>query len=397
MKKEKEQIKAQSKEWAFGKNFNPFNSLKLLSHFERWRLIKKGKELPPPVLVTIDPAHTCNYNCSWCNSKQVINQRAKYLSKVALERIAEVLCNWRCSNHDHKVQAVCIAGGGEPLLNRYTGFLIDKLITNGFDVGVVTNGSLINKFIEPLSMCHWVSVSIDSGTAGTFSRLKDTDTHQFDRVIENMQLLVEYSNRNKTQLAGSPLSFGVMYKYLVNKNNINEIDIAAKIAKSIGCKGIHIRPVGKPWYNILKDESILFNKEQVEMFHEKIAAARQLEDDYFSVYGVTHKFTDNFQPNNNFLKCHALFMTTVFMPPHLEDSPDSFVLSQCCDRRGDLELELGRNLTDIHGINKKWGSPYHWEIQDKINLRQCPRCTYFPHNEIYEKAINEDNMSVNFI
>jgi hypothetical protein len=52
MKTEKEQIGTQSKEWASGKNFNPFNSFKLLSHFERWRLIKKGKELPPPVLAS---------------------------------------------------------------------------------------------------------------------------------------------------------------------------------------------------------------------------------------------------------------------------------------------------------------------------------------------------------
>lgn len=44
-----------------------------------------------------------------------------------------------------------------------------------------------------------------------------------------------------------------------------------------------------------------------------------MEDENFSVYGVTHKFTPNFDKKNSFVKCHALFMTTV-SPPLQEPS-----------------------------------------------------------------------------
>jgi hypothetical protein len=36
-------------EWSLGKAFNPFNSLKLIAHLERWSFIERGKIIPPPV------------------------------------------------------------------------------------------------------------------------------------------------------------------------------------------------------------------------------------------------------------------------------------------------------------------------------------------------------------
>ena len=156
-------------EWSFSKAFNPFNSLKIIAHLERWSSIERDGVIPPPVLVTVDPTNECNYNCIWCNSKAIINKKSKQrLSKVALEEIAKALSDWEYEGSKYGVKAVCIAGGGEPLLNSEIGSFIDNLVDRGIEVGVVTNGSHISNFIESLSKCHWVSVSIDSGTADTF-------------------------------------------------------------------------------------------------------------------------------------------------------------------------------------------------------------------------------------
>jgi len=382
-------------EWSFGKVLNPFNSLKVMAHLDRWSFIKRGKVIPPPVLVTVDPTNECNYRCIWCNSKAIISKKSKRrLSKIALEEIAKVLSDWKYDGDRYGVRAVCIAGGGEPLLNSETGPFIDNLVGRGIEVGVVTNGSRIDNFIEPLSKCHWVSVSVDSGTADTFADLKGVSSSEFDRVIENMQALVEYSHKYSTYLAQKPLSFGVTFKFLVHEKNVHEIDTAAKLAKEIGCKGIHIRPVGRPWYS---KETTSFGDKTISMFYDKLRAAREMEDENFSVYGVTHKFTSNFDKKNSFARCHALFMTTVFSPPAPGDCPDSFTLCQCCDRRGDPMLELSHNLKSLHDILDVWGSSIHWDMHDRLDLGKCPRCTYSPHNEIYEKVLCEDNMSINFI
>ena len=58
-------------EWLPQKRWNPFNSNKLLAHVYRWRLIRRGRPLPPPVLITVDPTNVCNFDCVWCNAAYI--------------------------------------------------------------------------------------------------------------------------------------------------------------------------------------------------------------------------------------------------------------------------------------------------------------------------------------
>jgi len=92
-------------------------------------------------------------------------------------------------------------------------------------------------------------------------------------------------------------------------------------------------------------------------------------------------------------------MTAVIEPSAGKDAAeDSFTIGLCCDRRGDSQLELARNITDVNQIQKLWGSKEHWYIHDRIIVqKQCPRCTYQPHNEIYEQVIQNDSMTYKFI
>ena len=73
-------------EWLPQKRWNPFNSNKLLAHVYRWRLIRRGRPLPPPVLITVDPTNVCNFDCVWCNAAYIRKHRRSYLSTSALRR-----------------------------------------------------------------------------------------------------------------------------------------------------------------------------------------------------------------------------------------------------------------------------------------------------------------------
>ena len=92
-------------------------------------------------------------------------------------------------------------------------------------------------------------------------------------------------------------------------------------------------------------------------------------------------------------------MTAVFMPPSEKEGPkDAFVLGLCCDRRGDKKLELATNIEDVEKIEQLWGGKCHWKMHDSITVvDECPRCTYQPHNEIYEQVILNDSMTYKFI
>ncbi|HUW47265.1 MAG TPA: radical SAM protein, partial [Patescibacteria group bacterium] len=134
-------------EWNHNKRWNPFNSYKLLAHVEKWKRINRGCTLPAPILVTVDPTNKCNLNCRWCNAKYIRDKNKNELSATAMMKIADFLPYW---SENDGVKSVCIAGGGEPLMNPYVGQFIDRLVMNNIEVGVVTNGLLMHQFLGPL-------------------------------------------------------------------------------------------------------------------------------------------------------------------------------------------------------------------------------------------------------
>ena len=396
-------MQREHKEWHPSKRWNPFNSYKLLAQVERWRKIKRGRPIPPPVLITVDPANICNLNCVWCNAEFVRRSRRGVLSEKSLSHIADFLPHWGEGTgcNEIGVQAVCVAGGGEPLANPATAVFIDRAVANNVEVGVVTNGTLINTFVDSLSQAVWVGVSVDAATRKTFNKFKGlpADSDLFDRVIENIAILADYAKVHNNKLGWKHPAYGVSYKYLLYKDNIGEIYEAAKLAKRIGCKNIHFRPAGTTWDKLGTPEEIVFSREDVLLFEEQISKTLELDDETFGVYGVTHKFNSQFAIANYFSRCHSIFMTAVIEPATGEGATkDSFTVGLCCDRRGDSKLELAGNIEDVQVIQKLWGSEKHWNIHDRIIVQsECPRCTYQPHNEIYEQVILNDSMTHKFI
>lgn len=391
-----------SPEWKAQKRWNPFNSYKLLVHVNRWATIQRGRPVPPPVLITVDPINICNFDCAWCNAEHIRKHRNFRLSEQILTDLADFLPRWgQQQQAQDGVQAICVAGGGEPLLNPATPGFIDRVIAKGIEVGVVTNGSRIHEAVDALAQCTWLGVSVDAGTAATFDRHKGLKPghNTFQQVIDNITLLVDYAKRHKKRLGLPHPSYGVSYKYLLYPGNIGEIYEAAKLAKGIGCRNIHYRPAGTTWDKLGTAEEIHFSQDDIGLFNEQIALAQELDDDTFNVYGVTHKFSDQFDRANAFAKCYSVFMTAVISPStHKEAAHNSFVMGLCCDRRGDGKLELLSDCEDVSRINQAWGSDAHWRIHDQIEVaRDCPRCTYQPHNQIYEQVILNDSMTCKFI
>lgn len=369
-------------EWS--DKFNPYNSEKLLTQVYKWKEIKRGNLIPPPTLVSLDPANLCDLKCEWCNAHKILEENKRMLSQDTLYEIADFLKEW-------KTEAICIGGGGESLMNPYTGLFINKCVNNGVDVGVVTNGTQINHNLESLSKCTWVGVSIDAGTKSTYIALKGRD--RFKQVIFNIKNLVEYSKEHNRNLTNKDKGIGVGMKYLLYKNNINEIFQASQYAKMMGCSNIHIRPSAPPWDKI-GDTSYDFSERDLKRFRRELERARSLEDENFKVYGITHKFDGKFKVINDFNNCHAIFMTCVIMPPTSKEG--KFNLGFCCDRRGDKNLVL-EDLVSTQQIKDFWGSEEHWKMFDKIKPSLCGKCTYRPHQQIYENVILKNKMCYQFI
>ena len=383
-------------EWSVAKRYNPFNSYKLLGQIYKWRLIKRGNPLPQPTLVTVDLQNLCDLKCIWCNSDYILKRRHQKISKKTLFEIADFLKKWLGTHHwEEGVEAVCIAGGGEALLHPDIGKFIHRLVNNGIEVGIVTNGTHLNKNLNALSKCTWIGVSVDAGTPETFKKIKGKD--KFDVVINNMRHLIEYSKYHNARLSMDRPGYGLTYKYLLHPYNVNEIVQAVKIAKEIGCKNFHLRPMGIPWDKLKdSDTDTVFKSVDIKTFNRQIKEARKYESPLFGVYGITHKFGDKLNIANIFSKCYAVFMTCAIMPA-TDGNNDHVTVGLCCDRRGDERLELATNLDDINKLAEVWGSEKHWEIFDNIDIKTCPRCTYSEHSHIFEHVILQDSMTYKFI
>lgn len=379
--------------------YNPFNSNKLYATIDRWKTIKRGEEIAPPRTISIDPFNFCNQACVFCNADFVMDvNKGSKLQQDIMEELPSFLQSWNDGRYG--VESVCVGGGGESLLNKYTGNLIENLVERGIGVGVVTNGTHITKWnnLEALSKCTWVGVSINGGTRETYERVHQKD--DFDLIMSNVKELVAYSDANNTNLAQPGHGPGVSMKYLLHPYNVGEVVQATKLAKKVGFKNIHIRPVNVPWFDLEHKEHSphRFKPEHIETFKEQIQEAMEYDSREFGVYGVTHKFNPDFTPNNDFEECYAIFMNMIISPPSDRNKGEGmFDASYCCDRRGDDLLTGIKNGTDLEQIREYWGGEKHWEMHDEIRVKECPRCTFSPHNKIYENAIETNNMTYDFI
>lgn len=364
-----------TKEWL--NQWNPFNSAKVLLWREHLERCAKGDFLPP-VTVSTDPSGRCNYNCIWCNAYEILEYKDGDLSRDHLIRLADFYAEWG-------VKSTCVAGGGEPFANPYTGEMLLRLKENEIEVAPVTNGSLLNsELIDIIARtARWTGFSMDAACSSTYMKVKGIQNlDMFERVLDNIRKLVK-----RIKELGRKNDVG--YKFLLHPLNSKEIFKAAQLAKSLGVYDFQIRPVG--WTNNLKtkDTPDLNYYGRTRLIDQQIEMAMELEDENFHVYGIRHKFKPDFQKQVNFESCCASPMLLTF-----GSDGNCYI---CLDRRGQKEMVLCSHYPDPKEVLKYWSSDRHRDIIQAIDITKCPRCTIAPYHEIVEQVFKEDRMCRDFI
>jgi len=351
--------------------WNPFNSAKVLL----WRQHLEGcakEEYLPPVTVDIDPSNKCNYDCKFCNAYDMIQGSGKLMPEDHMIKLADFLKEWG-------VNSACIAGGGEPFMNKGMNTLLRRMYMNGLENGVITNGSLLtDKDISTLAAtCLWVGFSMDAATKETYNKVKGIKGDLFNKVIENIGKLVKKAKGQKCNVA---------YKFLLMPDNQYDIYNAINIAKTLGVRDFHLRPVG--WDNLTKTKGKEDYNYDMESIDKQIKEGRKLETKDFRVFGIRHKFNPDFTRKVNFKRCWAIPMLPTF-------GADGNVHT-CFDMRGRKDLILCRHYPDVSEILKVWNTEFHKEMIRNIDVTKCPRCTFGTYNDIVEKVIIEDGFCRNF-
>lgn len=117
------------------------NSWELVKFFSKYPSFLKmmnytyNQFLSGPKSVKIHVNSVCNYNCKYCYSEKLLN------NSLSTDKILSLIDELKRFN----IQTVELSGG-EPFLHKDLGLILDKCVSNNYQVTIYTNGSLINDF-----------------------------------------------------------------------------------------------------------------------------------------------------------------------------------------------------------------------------------------------------------
>ena len=150
------------------------------SVIERLKENKKS-DYRRPWVVELDPTTACNLACHGCISANLLNQGG-----FERERLKDLAKEF----YQMGVKAVVLIGGGEPMAHPEFGTIVDYFYDHDIHVGVTSNGTLIDKYLDSLAYrTKWVRISVDAGSEEVFQEYRPhiSGKSQFNKVIEGMK------------------------------------------------------------------------------------------------------------------------------------------------------------------------------------------------------------------
>lgn len=337
-------------------NLKQFNPMKVLNHWSTLNAILEGWN-PPPISCEIDPSNLCNHDCVWCMYCDFKERKNTDLSDGAMRNLIDELA-------EGGVKSVTFTGGGEPLANPNTPKAMYKALNAGMEVGLVTNGGLMEgETSETIAeTCKFVRISLDAATAETHNtvhRPKNRVKDNFNEIVNNIRRLVELRRNREGK-------FTIGIAFLVHPFNYFEIHDVAILAKGLGVDYIQLRPVfvpgAQPLINIW------------DLVRKTMWNAMELTDDKFKVFPILHRFDEMTRVERAFESCqgHALLGVV---------GADSNVYL-CCQLRGNPEFSFGSLKKE--SFFEIWHGKQRQEVMKRINLEKCPPCRYTKYNELLD-------------
>jgi MoaA/NifB/PqqE/SkfB family radical SAM enzyme len=297
-----------------------------------------------PWVIEMDPTTACNLACHDCISANLLNQGA-----IERERIKELAREFKAMG----VRAVVLIGGGEPMAHPEFGTLLDYFHEADIHVGVTSNGTLIERYLDRLAeKTRWVRISVDAGSDDVFREFRPAPNGKsmFPAVIEGMRKL----GRKKTGKLG--YSFLVLSKVqgLETRSNVHDIAAAARLAKDIGCDYFEVKP-SFDMMHFLQNHS----DEIHQVVREQLRQVAHLASDSFRIvspFTLNEALDGTATHKKEYTRCLVSELRTVVTPSGV------YV---CPYHRGNLNMRIG----DINknSMQDVWNGPKRAATMKRVN------------------------------
>lgn len=345
-----------------------FSSDKILKHLDRVNEWLDGGN-PSPITVELDMTNICNHRCPECSGWYFRSRTRDYLPEELAKNIIRQLAK-------AKVRGLIFTGGGEPLCNPYTPGAVSMAKDLGLDIGFITNGSLLNeKNVEILlKSCTWIRISLDASNKETFKRVHGMNGAIFDKVVDNIKLLVKFKNELK-----SDTTIGI--GYLTCDWTIKEMFNMVKFSKTLGVDYLQFRPM-----QMHNNGNLIYDRPDIR---ELIYKCIKENTDRFNVVYSKHKYDMMLEEDygRNYKKCYGQQFATVI-------AADAKIYI-CCHLRGYKKYCIGDLRKNTFG--KIWNSKTRKQVTENIDFNDCiPLCRDNTFNQILWN-IKQPREHINFL
>lgn len=176
-----------------------------------------------PMKYTLFLTNTCNMLCDMCTQRHVTANNAAYMEE----------CIWtKLLNETSWTYPRYVLFGGEPLMHPQFKEIVMEIINRDCNVDVVTNGMLLNKFVDCIADKH-VSLFISmSGCEKTHNKIKHNG-----RSFEEIRLSIEKIQKTDSRF----LENNVSVNCVLLPDNINDISSFVKVIQDWGIRKLTLQ------------------------------------------------------------------------------------------------------------------------------------------------------------
>lgn len=339
-----------------------FSFFKIFNHFHRFAGIINN-EVVYPVTVEIDPTNVCNFKCIFCNDQKKVDKTSFRI---------DVLFNLIDQLKACDVKSIVIKGGGEPLLYPQIEPLLYTLKEANCMTGMITNGSILYKYIDAVGNClDWIRISLDAFSGYTHQIVHGQYTVDINKIFDSIEELIK---KYPDVMVGA--------NYVVNNHNYREIlPLIVKLEK-IGVKSINIRPPflfeGEIKEEVWKELDMIINKS--DSISQNIVVASQYK----------YRDRDTYYTNKKWDKCRAT--------PLIGSIGADGNVYVCCALKGFKEFSFG-NLNEESFINI-WHGEKRQQVMGMIGNETCQKyCSdrLDMYNRLLSYLANKENQKNLFL
>jgi len=343
---------------------------KIFYHPENITALKQGKR-PFPITLEIDLTNRCNHNCSFCNYAERINTSRDSLDTSVLKtRLKEA--------KTLGTKAVVFSGGGEPMLHKDYFEIIDFTKQVGFDVGTISNGSIIaeNNVDTIVKSLQWIRISLAGGDRDSYKKVQGVD--QFDKIIENLKLLSDVKIKKNNQ-------FNIGIRTLVTPENVHTLINLARIIKNFKINYLQFAPD-----QYTTDKGLFWNNETTRTIFNEVKEILKTEN--INLLGTA--FMREQEKLDYPTTCYAHF----FKGAILAEGDYAFCQNVKDHTQKDIQKYLIGNIYKST-LSEIWSSDMIKDIESWVRPNNCGLfCKHMAINNSLEEVMNPNpELSPNFV